>query len=172
MIELVHRYILPAAYSVLPARLDDPRATALLLAIGLQESRFEARVQATTGPRLNKWWVGGPARGFWQFEKGGGVEGVLAHPATAPALRAALRALGYTESLDAEALHGVIAHNDVLAAVCARLLLLPDPKPLPANSAGPEPAWAYYQRNWRPGAPHRATWDAFHAEAWDLVLSR
>ena len=57
MITLVRTYALPAACSLLPARMDTRAARALLVAIGLQESRFEHRRQ-----------IGGPARGFFQFE--------------------------------------------------------------------------------------------------------
>src|SRR2546421_230426 len=71
-----------------------------------------------------------PARRFWQFEKGG-VEGVRSHPVSGPLLRAALPALGYAGSSDSVWVHGSIAHNDVLAAVCARLLLKPTPGPCP-----------------------------------------
>lgn len=158
MIALVERYILPAAYALLPPALNTPEATALLLAIGLQESRFEHRVQ-----------TGGPARGFWQFEEGGGVQGVLTHPASRPHLQAALTALHYPPDLTSGTLYPLLAHNDVLAALCARLLLWTDPHPLPGLPAGPEPAWAAYVRNWRPGAPHRATWNPFHAEGWRRV---
>ncbi|MCV6902125.1 MAG: hypothetical protein NTT76_05400, partial [Achromobacter xylosoxidans] len=57
------------ALALLPAGMDTQAAHVMLLAIGLQESRFTHRQQ-----------IGGPARGFWQFEKGtrasrGGVWG-------------------------------------------------------------------------------------------------
>ena len=52
------------AMALLPARMDTPEADCMLLAIGLQESRFVHRRQ-----------IGGPARGFWQFEKGTRVIG-------------------------------------------------------------------------------------------------
>lgn len=158
MIAIVERFILPAAYSLLPARMSSPEATALLLAIGLQESRFQHRRQ-----------VGGPARGFWQFERGGGVAGVLAHPASRPHLDVALSSLRYGTDLDSAGLYALIEHNDVLAAVIARLLLWTDYRPLPAEAAGPDASWSAYVRNWRPGKPHRNTWDAFHAEAWRRV---
>src|SRR5690606_27518522 len=56
---------------LLPSRMDTPKARLMLLAIGLQESRFDHRRQ-----------IGGPARGLWQFERGGGVRGVLRHPSS------------------------------------------------------------------------------------------
>ena len=48
--------ILDPAAKLLPG-MDSAKARVMLLAIGLQESRFEHRRQ-----------IGGPARGFWQFE--------------------------------------------------------------------------------------------------------
>ncbi len=51
---------------------DTPEGRLMLLAIGLQESRFEHRRQLGNGP----------ARGFWQFEAGGGVKGVMTHLAS------------------------------------------------------------------------------------------
>ena len=59
------RYTLPSAFALLPPAMDTPDARVLLLAIGLQESKFSHRLQ-----------IGGPARGYWQFEQGGGVRGV------------------------------------------------------------------------------------------------
>ncbi|MBN9642984.1 MAG: hypothetical protein J0I68_30950, partial [Achromobacter sp.] len=64
------------ALALLPATMDTPAARVMLLAIGLQEGRFMHRRQ-----------IGGPARGFWQFEKGtrasrGGVWGVFLHAAS------------------------------------------------------------------------------------------
>ena len=48
----------------LPDRMLSDEAVTMMLAIGYQESRFEHRRQ-----------IRGPARGFWQFEHGGGVVG-------------------------------------------------------------------------------------------------
>lgn len=167
MIDLIDKFILPAAASLLPAGMDTPEARAMLLAVGLQETRFTDRVQRTPGS-LRQWWVGGPARSFWQFEQGG-LRGLAGHPDSGPLLRAALSALCYQADTSVADLHGLIAENDVLAAVCGRLLLRTDPKPLPIQSAGPESSWRCYERNWRPGKPRRETWDACHAEAWRRV---
>lgn len=160
MIKLVRGYILPAALSLLPARMDSPAARAMLVAIGLQESRFEHRRQ-----------IGGPARGFPQFErgsdsKGGGIVGVLRHAASGAHLLPALDALRYPP--DADALYDAIEHNDVLACVLARLLLFTLPYALP-GAAEPDEGWRQYLEAWRPGRPHRATWDAFYAQAWGVV---
>lgn len=147
---------LAEALLLLPAKMTSPQAEALLLAIGLQESRFAHRRQ-----------IGGPARGFWQFELGGGVRGVLQHDATREAARAVCRARGVPAS--ASAVYEALEHDDVLAAAFARLLLYTDPRPLPALGAIGE-AWDYYIRTWRPGKPHRHTWDLLYAQALDLVL--
>ena len=67
----VLRLAIEPALLLLPARMESAEATVMLLAIGLQESRLEHRRQ-----------IKGPARSFWQAEKGGGmVHGVLRHPA-------------------------------------------------------------------------------------------
>lgn len=159
MIDLVTSFVIPAAMRVLGEKYDTVEARAMLLAIGLQESRFTHRAQ-----------VRGPARGFWQFEAGG-VSGVLTHKASsAPALEA-LALLQYAdlgEPLRATAIrvHGIIEHNDVLAAVLARLLLWTLPGSLP-KAGQAEEGWRAYTSAWRPGSPHRETWDSFFAEAWD-----
>jgi len=163
VVECVHRFILPAAYALLPRALASAEATAMLLAIGLQESRFATRRQFN----------GGPARGLWQFErgdleKGGGVCGVLAHRASAPHVQRALKRLSYPSD-PIGGCHAVIEHNDVLAGVFARLLLWTDPHPLPTISDGPTAAWDLYVRTWRPGRPKRDTWNAYYADAWARV---
>ena len=158
MIERIHRFIVPAAYDILPERMNSPAATAMLLAIGLQESKFKYRKQ-----------VRGPARGFWQFEQGGGVAGVLRHPATSQHVRKALRSLCYDSISDApKVCHGLIADNDILAAVFARLLLWTVPGRLP-NRNEPDYAWSVYINGWRPGKPHRHSWNAYFASAWQRV---
>jgi hypothetical protein len=162
VIEIVSSFVIPAALQVLGDRYDTPEARAMLLAIGLQESRFTHRAQ-----------VKGPARGFWQFERGGGVKGVLTHAtSSAPAIEA-LTMLRYHVPGEASMntcarIYNVLEHNDVLAAVFARLLLWT----LPGSLAGPnehERGWDQYLSAWRPGKPHRATWNAFYTDAWDRV---
>ncbi len=147
------------ALVMLPARMDSPKARAMLLAIGLQESRFEHRVQ-----------VRGPAHGFWQFEKGGGVKGVLTHQTTKPLILPILDSMGYDSRPDyaAEDCYDAIVHNDILACVFARLLLWTHPKPLPVR-ASPDVGWHYYLSTWRPGRPHRETWDDCFETAWSWV---
>lgn len=158
MIDHVQTFALPAAYAVLPSRLSSPHATAMLLAIGAQESGFEQRRQ-----------VHGPARGFWQFERGGAVRGLLTHALTRPLLDAALRSLRFEHAIGLEAtLQNLIECNDVVAAVSARLLLSTVLQRLPQRGE-PELAWQQYLEAWRPGRPHRETWDAHYADAWRRV---
>lgn len=150
------RSVFPAAYALLPERMATPQASALLLAIALQESGCCKRRQ-----------MGGPARSFWQFEVGG-IRGILAHKSSKPHLASALAALAYPVTDDATVPYVAIEHNDILAAVCARLLLWTDPQPLPSRDAA-ESGWQTYARCWRPGKPKRDTWNAHYQHAWDLV---
>ena len=156
MITIVRTYVLPAACSLLPARMDTLAARAMLLAIGLQESRFEHRRQ-----------VSGPARGFFQFEAMG-VNEVLQHPASRAHAERALTALCYRAPFLVTSCHQAIEHNDVLACVFARLLLRTLPAPLPDRHQ-PALAWRQYLDAWRPGKPHRDSWDAYYAQAWALA---
>jgi hypothetical protein len=153
---IVHSAINPAL-ALLPQRMDSDAARVMLLAAGLQESRFLYRAQKTKNS-----YVKGPARGFWQFERGGGVVGVMTHRMSRElAKQACETAMRTTLAID----------DDVLAAAFARLLLWTDPKPLPALNATHDEAWDQYMRQWRPGKPHRETWDEFHDQARAQVLS-
>lgn len=136
---------------------SDDRARVMLLAIAGQESGLRYRAQ-----------VGGPARGLWQFERGGGVRGVLNHPATAKvAARACAELLVPATEMS---VHPALEHNDDLACVFARLLLLSDAAALPGVDQ-PDAGWAYYLRNWRPGKPHPQTWAEKWRDALEAVAS-
>jgi hypothetical protein len=126
----------------LPAKFDSPEARVQLLAIGLQESGFTTRQQS-----------GGPARGFWQFEKGG-VDSVLSCDAT----RRQARSVCVVRTVPATTadVYFAIGTDDQLACAFARLLLWSDSLPLPQLGAASD-AFAYYTRNWRPGAYARGT---------------
>lgn len=152
---LLLRTAIAPALALMPPAMGAPAARAMLLAIALQESRCCHRRQ-----------IGGPARSFWQFEVGG-LRGVLAHRASKPHIADALAQLAYPVTDDATVPYVAIEHNDVLAAICARLLLWTDPQPLPFRDDA-QGGWELYLRCWRPGKPHRATWDAFYQQAWDL----
>lgn len=155
MIHNVQSFTFPATFALLPGAMDTPAARAMLLAIGLQESKFLYRKQ-----------VGGPAKGFWQFESGGGVKGVLTHPSSRVFALQACGELLYPASQ--AACYTAIEHNDVLACCFARLLLWTLPGLL-AERGMPERAWRQYTDAWRPGKPHREPWNEHFAQAWTLV---
>lgn len=153
--DYVARHVLPAAFALLPPQMDSPQARAMLMAIGWQESRFSHRRQ-----------VEGPARGYWQFERDGGVVGVMRHAFTRYPAGRVLEVLGYPP--ERQAIYDALEHNDVLAACWARLLLWTDPRLLPQSPADQDEAWGAYLRTWRPGKPHQATWAAFYQRAWSV----
>ena len=147
---------LAEALLLLPAKMTSPAAEVLLLAIGLQESLLTHRRQ-----------IGGPARGLFQFERGGGVAGVLRHPASREHAVRVCDARGVAPV--PEQVYQRLEHDDVLAAAFARLLLYTDPARLPAvGEVGA--SWDLYLRTWRPGRPHRHRWDALYAQAMEAVV--
>ncbi|MDM1697082.1 hypothetical protein HX099_10495 [Thiopseudomonas alkaliphila] len=155
MLKNVIQTAIEPALALLPARMKSKKAVVMMLAIGLQESRFIHRRQ-----------IKGPARGLWQFESGGGVRGVLNFHTTAHlAKNIALERIG---TADRAAIYNALEHDDVLAAVFARLLLWTDPRSLPVLG-DVQAAWDLYLRTWRPGKPHRHTWDALYQQALKAV---
>lgn len=166
MLHILHSHIVPAAYAVLPPAMQSDRATAMLLAIALQESKCAHRYQVPREPGGKP----GPARGLWQFEAGGAVKGVLTHPKTQPYARSALVSLCYSRSLTVTQIHAHLEHNDVLAAVFARLNLWWLPEALPPRD-GARDGWRQYLESWRPGEPHPETWDGYYTRAWTLVAA-
>lgn len=175
MVDHILAYTMPAAYSLLPSEMRSDKATSMLIAIGLQESGFAARRQ-----------LRGPAHGFWMFERGGGVKGVMTHERTVTHALAVFDALQYRRRpIDTMARVGseifeALTHSDVLACCVARLLLwtLPAPLPAPDDPAG---AFAQYLEAWRPGAYARGTeaqrtelrarFTDHYAEAWARVTA-
>lgn len=157
--ELFLRNAIVPALALLPQKMNSPEAKAMMLAIAFQESGLKYRRQ-----------VGGPARGYFQFEQGGGVRGVLNHPATSQTIQAFLAQMdyGWTPVSNAEACYSAIEHNDMLAAAFARLLLWTLPEAMPGKES-PAVGWERYYSGWRPGRPHRITWDAHFARAWEIV---
>lgn len=145
-----------ATMKLLPPAMDTPQGKAMLIAIGLQESRFTSRRQLGDGP----------ARGFWQFEQGGSVRGVLNHAMTRGLSRGLCERLCYDDY--PVTVWNALEHNDVLAMAFARLNLYWLPRKLPEPTQSQE-AWEQYYEAWRPGKPHRETWDAFYAQAWQAV---
>jgi hypothetical protein len=161
----VLRDMIEPAFRELPARMATDEARVMLLAIGLQESRFRHRVQMPLRPGMPP----GPARGFWQFERGGGVIGVLTHPASS---RLAMEACAARDIRpNSPIVWAKLAEDDVLAAIFARLLLFTDAAPLPAIGRDAD-AWACYIRNWRPGKPHPQTWKALYDSAVETVKGK
>lgn len=157
MIDQVRSFVLPAAFALLPFPMRSIEATALLLAIGLQESKFESRHQIG----------GGPARGFWQFELPS-VREVLTNP-HAIAISDVLETLRYSAAADdAVFLQRALTDNDVLAACFARCLLWTLPEKLPEPDQAVV-AWSQYRRTWRPGQPRVETWRENYAAGWTLA---
>jgi hypothetical protein len=159
----ISRIVIPAAFLLLEeiardlkhraaGKLAVPYAKPALLAIGLQESRFEHRKQ-----------IRGPALSFWQAESGGGFRGILFHTATKDVARDLLQKMAYGEPDDSD--FQAIEHNDILACCGARLLLWTHPDKLPGIGE-PERAWQMYLDTWRPGKPHESTWAECWRQAW------
>ncbi len=167
MLDIILNFIIKPSLMLLPFDMQSQEAEALLLSIGQQESRFEHRRQIirTSSGQLK---MLGPARGGWQFEKIGLVE-VMTNRITKPHFENICNILKYPKDFDF--VFEGITHNDMLACCAARLLLWPDAAPLPKYEDGPEVAWQYYIRRWRPGKPHRNTWDEFWNKSWAIVKS-
>ncbi len=144
MLDQIMDDALRPAMALLPARMNTPAADCMLLAIGLQESRFVHRRQ-----------IGGPARGFWQFSRD--------HLATLCKARSVAG--------DPDAIYAALEYDDVLAAGVARLLLWTDPKALPPVG-DTQAAWALYLRTWRPGKPKPDSWGGLYQQAVTAIRTR
>ena len=174
--EYIDKTVLDPALRLLPSGMGSPQARAMLLAICGQEADFTHRWQVVDPSRPE---IRGPARGLFQFERGGGVKGVLTHPAT-KALAARVCA---EHGIRAEvgAVHLALESDDILAACFARLLLWSDPSPLPAIGAKSS-AFDLYLRTWRPGAYTRGNragrlrlrkkWDEYYDQAVAAIASK
>lgn len=137
MIQSIYENAVLPAYKLLPEKMHSDNASRLLLAIGLQESALTHRRQMPVAH----------ARGLWQFERGGGVAGVLQHRATAELAKQVCAARGVNPVADD--VWQALEFDDVLAAAFARLLLWTDPKAMPADAFT---GFDCYLRTWRPGA--------------------
>lgn len=140
------------SYKLLPMKMDSPFARINQAAIGQQESGYLVRRQ----------YGNGPARGYWQFEEGGGVKGVMEHKSTAELARSVCHARGVP--FVRRAVWEALENDDVLAAAFCRLLMWTDSGKLPTSEAD---GWAMYARTWRPGRPHPDKWPA----SWKFGLS-
>lgn len=130
-----------------------------LLTIGQQESGLKHRYQISSDVH-----AAGPARGWFQFERAGGVQGVMKHPSSSERAKALCAACAV--DWNASAIWRALEGHDLLAVGFARLLLWTDPKPLPKTE---QDGWDYYVRNWRPGKPHPLAWPAYWAASKRLV---
>lgn len=153
------------ALAMLPKHMNSAPARMMLLAIGMQESRFLYRYQLVDGGGK------GPARSFWQCEQGtrasrGGVWGVYLHNASSELLQLLCR--DRDVSFNPAPIWLAIETDDILAAGVARLLLWTNALPLP-HPEDIEDCWDYYQATWRPGKPKHDTWAMCHAAALDVV---
>lgn len=145
--------ILNPALALVPMKMDSPKARLLMLTIGQQESLFQYRRQKGDGP----------ARGFWQFEQGGSVKGVMNHPATTAIAHDVCAGMGIP--WERPVVWAALERNDILAAVFARLNLWWAPGALP-DLGDYEGAWKLYADvTWRPGKPHRETWNRYYDNA-------
>ena len=149
--------VIEPALLLLPERMRTDQAKVMLLAIGLQESRFVHRRQ-----------IGGPARGFWQFEDGrlSGLAGLFTLNSTKAHMKALCDARGV--NFDRTSVYNRLEFDDILAAAVARLLLWSSPASLP-TLGNAEAAWNLYIAVWRPGKPHRHTWNALYEQALDTL---
>ena len=151
----LNKHVIASMLALLEPRYTSPEAKAMLTAIALQESGLKARRQSGDGP----------ARSYWQFEKGG-IRGLLDHKASYPIMQALCASLNYPMEL--EAIHTAIEHNDILAAGCARALLFTHRDQLPTIH-DPETAWRMYLDLWRPGQPRHETWANNWRIAWESL---
>ena len=172
--------LITPALAILPSAMGRmrPQVDVQLLSTNLQESPNQDQCQITANKNLC-----GPARGIWQFEKNGGVKGVLAHRSTKDAAVSAMKALGLNMDGNLEfqvaAVYEELRNkNDVVDAVFARLLYWSDALPLP-KLGDAEGSHLCYLRNWRPGAWTNGNaderkklhdkWLANYAEALEVV---
>ena len=132
--------------SLLPPSWNSPQARLLMLAISGQEADFRHRWQVYDAKRPEAM---GAARGLWQFERDGGVRGVLTHERTRELAANVCRLRGISATVDA--VYNRLHEDDILAAAFARLLLWSSPRALPAVGQE-QAAFDFYLREWRPGA--------------------
>jgi hypothetical protein len=155
LLQRIQSDILDPMFSQLLPHFDSPEARVMLLAIGLQESKFEARRQGG----------GGPARGFWQMEKP--TVGLVLNNRASADYAASVCSLRNVAPY-ADSVWRKLEFDDVLAAALARLDLWDNPRSLPGLGRGAE-AWAYYIQTWGPGRPHARSWNGYYAQALEVV---
>jgi len=145
--ELITKCIEPGI-SLLPEKMQRNRRAlvVLLLTTVLQESNGTEQVQLPRTPGGKP----GPAAGIAQFEKNGGLKGIMTHSSTKDTVRDLCAKFGLPFDLDA--LHEALkTTDDRLDIAFARLLYWADKDPLP-TLGDVQGSWEYYLSNWRPGA--------------------
>ena len=130
-----------------------------ICAIAGQESGWQKRVQDDDGP----------AHSFWQFERNGGVAGLMSNRKTGPFVKRMAASLGIKYNPMSVWAAMATPNGDGMSFGMARLLLWSDPDPLPAPSDD-DAWWGYYARNWRPGDPRPDAWPANIAAARGVIL--
>ena len=156
LLQVVH-----PALALMPQEMNSRKAIVLLITIAQQESGLAHRWQIVDNKNPNN---KGPARGLFQFERGGGVKGVYQHESTADLLLGVCNARNC--AFDVATIWERLETDDLLACCVARLLLWSDPQPLPTDADG---AWDLYARTWRPGRPHRETWNSYYRQSVDAL---
>lgn len=137
------------SYLLLPLKMDSVAARRQQAAIGYQETKYLTRVQ----------YGNGPARGYWQFEEGGGVKGVMEFKPDGGKISDLARKVCHARGVPfvRRTVWEALAKDDVLAAAFCRLLMYTDSMPVPVTQAQ---GWEMYLRTWRPGKPHPEEWPA------------
>lgn len=139
---------------------DTINARVLLTAIALQES----------GDLKHRRQVGGPARGWWQFEAYNAATESVVRTKFGRGLCEALAVKPVTDIA-----HAALEHNDLLAFGFARRLLIFDPQPIP-DPSDIEGTYSCYTRNWRPGKEHPEAWperlERARIAAGDFLIAR
>ncbi len=138
-----------------PAYDGDNARLQLLATIG-QESNYHDRVQ-----------IGGPARGWCQFERAGGCREVLTNVHTKAQAVAILDFLRLPTN-DEMAIFSLLAWNDFLAVIFGRLNYWRDSHPMPVIG-DEEGAWKLYIRVWGAGKPDRNRWSTAYQGALAVV---
>lgn len=146
--------VIPAA-GYLSASFDSPQARVQLLAIALQESGLRTRTQD----------AGGPARGLWQFERGGCIA-VLNNSVSMQGMQDLCHSFAVAPI--PSDVYYTLATDDLFACCVARWTLRCDPHPLP-DLGNADDAWLCYVRSWNPGHPRIETWPANYAAALTAV---
>ena len=162
--QLLHSDVRPALLRMFP-QFQGRTPECMLLTIAGQETNLAYVYQMDSQGKP----IQTLARGLWQFELVG-VEGCLNHPANGW-LAPFLEQNGFA-GLTPEMIHWALPASTSLATWLARANLwwyaedLIEPI---ADYDHAEAAWQQYLDIWRPGKPHRETWDAHWLAAVEAV---